>query len=104
MTITFTVFATPSAEEQEQKRTAAPSLPGTGIPASAIFASALATITPRAAVVEARTSIPAGAYTILPSLVPSYASACSGTARYSSACSCAGITRTTTSLVSFPDI
>ncbi|MCJ1462587.1 hypothetical protein MMC07_001189 [Pseudocyphellaria aurata] len=31
-----------------------------------------------------------------PSAVPSYASACSGTARYSSACSCAGVTRATT--------
>ena len=33
--------------------------------------------------------------TVVPSSVPSYASACSGTSRYSSACSCWGITATT---------
>ncbi|MCJ1408961.1 hypothetical protein MMC19_003038 [Ptychographa xylographoides] len=33
--------------------------------------------------------------TVTPSSVPTYASACSGTARYSSACSCAGITKST---------
>jgi len=33
--------------------------------------------------------------TVVPSAVPTYASACSGSARYSSACSCAGVTRTT---------
>jgi len=33
-----------------------------------------------------------------PSNVPSYASACSGTARYSSACSCNGISQSTTTL------
>jgi len=36
--------------------------------------------------------------TELPSVVPTYASACSGTARYSSACSCWGITAYTTTL------
>jgi hypothetical protein len=34
--------------------------------------------------------------TVVPSLVPTYASACSGTSRYSSACSCWGITAQTT--------
>ncbi|KAH8756864.1 hypothetical protein BGZ57DRAFT_909083 [Hyaloscypha finlandica] len=34
--------------------------------------------------------------TQLPNQVPIYASACSGTARYSSACSCAGVTMSTT--------
>lgn len=34
--------------------------------------------------------------TVMPSSVPIYASACSGTARYSSACSCWGITAMTT--------
>lgn len=38
------------------------------------------------------------ATTNAPSSVPTYASACSGTVRYSSACSCAGITGTTTTL------
>jgi len=33
--------------------------------------------------------------TVVPSAVPTYASACSGSARYSSACSCAGVTRIT---------
>lgn len=33
-----------------------------------------------------------GAVTVSPSAVPAYASACSGTSRYSSACSCAGVT------------
>ena len=37
-----------------------------------------------------------GPITISPSNVPTYASACSGTARYSSACSCWGITACTT--------
>lgn len=32
-----------------------------------------------------------GETTVRPSNVPAYASACSGTARYSSACSCAGV-------------
>lgn len=36
------------------------------------------------------------AETIVPGSVPMYASACSGTARYSSACSCAGFTSATT--------
>jgi hypothetical protein len=34
--------------------------------------------------------------TVAPSVVPTYASACSGTVRYSSACSCWGITAMTT--------
>src|ERR1700722_17450261 len=34
--------------------------------------------------------------TVAPSSAPTYASACSGTARYSSACSCWGITVVTT--------
>ncbi|MCJ1387154.1 hypothetical protein MMC17_010287 [Xylographa soralifera] len=36
------------------------------------------------------------AVTVSPSSVPTYASACSGTARYSSACSCFGVTHSTT--------
>lgn len=36
--------------------------------------------------------------TIVPSNVPSYARACSGTSRYSSACSCGGITARTTTV------
>ena len=35
------------------------------------------------------------AATVSPSAVPSYASACSGTARYSSACACFGVSKTT---------
>ncbi|MCJ1383135.1 hypothetical protein MMC17_006248 [Xylographa soralifera] len=34
--------------------------------------------------------------TVAPSSIPSYASACSGSARYSSACSCIGVTKSTT--------
>ncbi|KAK6542718.1 hypothetical protein TWF694_006661 [Orbilia ellipsospora] len=36
--------------------------------------------------------------TIVPSNIPSYASACSGSVRYESACSCIGVTRTITTL------
>lgn len=41
-------------------------------------------------------AIAARQITQVPDVVPIYASACSGTARYSSACSCAGITASTT--------
>lgn len=37
------------------------------------------------------------AQTVIPTRIPAYASACSGAARYSSACSCIGATHTTTS-------
>lgn len=43
----------------------------------------------------ATTTAPSGT-TVYASMVPAYASACSGTSRYSSACSCAGFTRSTT--------
>lgn len=36
--------------------------------------------------------------TIIPTIIPIYASACSGTARYSSACSCIGVSKTTTTV------
>ncbi|MCJ1414236.1 hypothetical protein MMC32_000562 [Xylographa parallela] len=36
--------------------------------------------------------------TVTPSSIPSYASACSGSAGYSSACSCVGVTRSTTTV------
>lgn len=39
-----------------------------------------------------------GATTNSPTAVPTYASACSGTSRYASACSCFGITKTTSTL------
>lgn len=38
------------------------------------------------------------AITVIPTLVPTYASACSGSVRYSSACSCFGVTGTTTTV------
>lgn len=37
--------------------------------------------------------------TIIPSSIPTYASACSGSVRYSSACSCIGVTGVTTTVV-----
>ncbi|RDW80503.1 hypothetical protein BP5796_05201 [Coleophoma crateriformis] len=42
---------------------------------------------------------PDGAITNSPSAVPTYASVCSGTIRYSSACLCAGVTKSTTTLI-----
>ncbi|KAF4628372.1 hypothetical protein G7Y89_g9779 [Cudoniella acicularis] len=102
-TITITDFV--MAHDRRAKRTAAAAAPRadtpSGVPVSAIFASAVAAVkaaTPvkaRVAEVAAREVL---VVTSIPTLVPTYASACSGTSRYSSACSCAGITRTTTSL------
>jgi hypothetical protein len=43
-------------------------------------------------------SIVARQVTVAPSKVPTYASACSGTVRYSSACSCIGISQKTTTV------
>lgn len=63
----------------------------------------LATVTPEPTTVVTTVTITvekrgleARQATVHPSVVPVYASACSGTARYSSACSCWGITATTT--------
>lgn len=44
----------------------------------------------------AKRDIEARQATVVPNVVPSYASACSGSARYASACSCWGITATIT--------
>ncbi|EPS35297.1 hypothetical protein H072_11346 [Dactylellina haptotyla CBS 200.50] len=41
------------------------------------------------------TEVAKRAVTVVPSSIPSYASACSGAVRYESACSCIGVTRTT---------
>ncbi|MCJ1242837.1 hypothetical protein MMC30_000032 [Trapelia coarctata] len=44
---------------------------------------------------KAKRSMEKRQITVVPSAVPTYASACSGTSKYSSACSCWGITKTT---------
>ncbi|KAI9740804.1 MAG: hypothetical protein M1835_003123 [Candelina submexicana] len=44
---------------------------------------------------ESPVTLAARQATVVPSSVPTYASACSGTVRYSSACSCIGVTATT---------
>lgn len=49
-------------------------------------------------VTAAKRQATGGAITTSPTAVPTYASACSGTVRYSSACSCFGITKTTTTV------
>ena len=42
--------------------------------------------------------------TVIPSSIPSYASACSGSVRYSSACSCIGVTGVTTTALPAPRV
>ncbi|MCJ1319981.1 hypothetical protein MMC15_005317 [Xylographa vitiligo] len=59
-----------------------------------ITATSLATLLDRRAAMSAVGSTA----TIIPSLIPLYASSCSGSVRYSSACSCIGITAGTTIL------
>ncbi|MCJ1400014.1 hypothetical protein MMC11_003217 [Xylographa trunciseda] len=44
---------------------------------------------------NAEPALEARQVTVVPSAIPTYASACSGSARYSSACSCIGVTATT---------
>jgi hypothetical protein len=58
--------------------------------------AAAATTTAASAATTTAAGVKARQVTQLPNQVPIYASACSGTARYSSACSCAGVTISTT--------
>ncbi|MCJ1405163.1 hypothetical protein MMC11_008389 [Xylographa trunciseda] len=59
-----------------------------------ITATSLATLLDRRAI----TSASGSTTTIIPSFIPLYASSCSGSVRYSSACSCIGVTPRTTIL------
>ncbi|KAH7314088.1 hypothetical protein BKA65DRAFT_115685 [Rhexocercosporidium sp. MPI-PUGE-AT-0058] len=71
-------------------------------PAGAASATVTVTVTSTAAPVFPHQNqvrqAPGADVTVVPSNVPAYASPCSGTVRYSSACSCAGFTATTTTL------
>jgi hypothetical protein len=50
----------------------------------------------RAPVAAPEPTLEARQVTVVPSSIPAYASPCSGSVRYSSACSCIGVTHTTT--------
>lgn len=69
------------------------------------YSTVTSTVIVTNSIAHKRDAVPAGLaviagrqVTVAPSSVPVYASACSGTAGYSSACSCIGVTGTTTTL------
>lgn len=100
---TTTITITPTSYSvvgSNAKRTAAPDVPivAAGQKGAVDYASLFVpnpAFNTAAPAVTAR-GIAARQVTQVPNLVPIYASACSGTVRYSSACSCAGITASTT--------
>ena len=97
ITRTSTVYITPTSYSvvgSNAKRTAGALAKKEDVQARGVALDDL--LLPAAPATTTAAGVKARQVTQLPNQVPIYASACSGTARYSSACSCAGVTMSTT--------
>ncbi|PMD59569.1 uncharacterized protein K444DRAFT_663657 [Hyaloscypha bicolor E] len=96
-TPTSTVYITPTSYSvvgSNAKRTAGALAKKEDVQARGVALDDL--LLPAAPATTTAAGVKARQVTQLPNQVPIYASACAGTARYSSACSCAGVTMSTT--------